>query len=1028
MSKTTNSYRHLSTCLLNSLPGMYYRCSNDSDNTLFLLSERCITLTGYNTEELIQKNLVTLVYAEDVKQVGARYKLITPDTPACTMEYRIYDKSGNLRWVRDTACGIINEDGTILELEGNIQDITKEKLALTGKSGYNTGNVSLEILNEPFNQAILDSLTSEIGVVRGDGTIVYINDAWKNFSKENGELNLGRTCLGANYFAVCEVATADGDAYSAQALAGLKKVLNNEAENFTMEYPCNSPCSERWFILSVTTLHTNERLAVVRHDNITARKKTEQALQENKILVENIYDALPEAVIIINESGHITRWDAKSEALFGWKECDVIGKTLTETIIPEHFGAMHSAGLKLHMETGEQHVLGKTIETRARLQNGNELDVRLMITKTVLNEKAHFIGFIHDISVRKIAEQKIRESEERYRALYERNLAGFYKADLNNIILECNDAFANILGFNTASEIIGKHARELYSNLTYDNFVKSVNEKGGKIKGWESLIETRDGKKIYLMENASLIVDNAGEPLFMEGTLIDISVSKEAETALLKNKRRYKNLLDNMNDGFLVDDIDGKVTFANQRYCEIFGMTKDDIAHLILEDYVAPESRELLRDRHNRRIAGEHVPDTFEYEGLRKDGLRIWLEVRVSAIVENGKIRGTQSIIRDVTEKKNKEIEFKKLAELNRKIIDSSDELFYVIEVINEFSFNNPIVYISNKAMEFYGITEESIFSNPRLWINAIHPDDAEQVIESTHTLFAQKKPVSRIYRNRHAVTGEYIWLYDYVQPILDDSGRITELYGSVKNITDLKDKEAHLKKTANELNDRYNELMQFNYIVSHNLRAPIANIIGLTNILNIPSMSVEEKPMIIQHIQTSTQKMDDLINDLNTILSARSTLNTRKATVSIPQLLRSITDTLQSQIAESGTRIKTTIPENAEEIFTIKSYLESTLYNLISNAIKYKSPLRAPEITLTVQKIKEQMIITVTDNGMGIDLERHGKYMFGLYKRFHLEAEGKGLGLHMTKTQIESMGGKITVESEFGTSTTFTISLPASS
>ncbi len=245
-------------------------------------------------------------------------------------------------------------------------------------------------------------------------------------------------------------------------------------------------------------------------------------------------------------------------------------------------------------------------------------------------------------------------------------------------------------------------------------------------------------------------------------------------------------------------------------------------------------------------------------------------------------------------------------------------------------------------------------------------------------------------------------------------------------NITELKNKELELQKTAAELSDKFNELMQFNYIVSHNLRAPIANIIGLTSILTMPGINEAEKPNIVHHIQSSTLKMDELINELNMILATRSNLNTKKSIVSLPQLVHSITDTLEKQISDSGTIVTTDIPENANEIFTVKSYLESTLYNLINNAIKYKSPEHIPEVVIVTRKVNDNIIIKISDNGLGIDLLRYGSDVFGLYKRFHLEVEGKGLGLYMAKTQIESLGGKISIESAPSKGTIFTITLPA--
>lgn len=247
----------------------------------------------------------------------------------------------------------------------------------------------------------------------------------------------------------------------------------------------------------------------------------------------------------------------------------------------------------------------------------------------------------------------------------------------------------------------------------------------------------------------------------------------------------------------------------------------------------------------------------------------------------------------------------------------------------------------------------------------------------------------------------------------------------AITDETERKKQEEQLKKTVKELNNRNNELMQFNYIVSHNLRSPIANLIGLSTLINTPDLKEKDKPKILDYIHQSALKMDDQIKDLNVVLSARSALNEIKERVSFPFLIESILNTLALQINESVIVIQTEIHPDAIEIFSIKSYLESILYNLISNAIKYKSSIRTPTLRIEIKKIGGAFEIKVSDNGIGIDLNLYGDYVFGLYKRFNLEIEGKGLGLHMTKNQVEALGGTITVESVLDKGTIFSITLP---
>jgi PAS domain S-box-containing protein len=144
---------------------------------------------------------------------------------------------------------------------------------------------------------------------------------------------------------------------------------------------------------------------------------------------------------------------------------------------------------------------------------------------------------------------------------------------------------------------------------------------------------------------------------------------KRAEEALRASEARYQRVVENIGDGLLMDDREGRVVFANDRFLELFGLERGDLDGLVLEDYVAPEHREALRDRHERRMRGEEVPGVFEYEGVRKDGSRIWVEVRVSRIVENGETIGTQSALRDVTASKRSEQERRALEDQLRHVL-----------------------------------------------------------------------------------------------------------------------------------------------------------------------------------------------------------------------------------------------------------------------------------------------------------------------------------------------------------------------
>lgn len=401
-----------------------------------------------------------------------------------------------------------------------------------------------------------------------------------------------------------------------------------------------------------------------------------------------------------------------------------------------------------------------------------------------------------------------------------------------------------------------------------------------------------------------------------------------------------------------------------------------------------------------------------------------WIEDRIVPKINTaGVVTELYGSARDITELRKTTIELEDKNRLVSRIITSSDQFFYIVSLNPENTFINNFSYLSWQIEKIQGSTMEEIHNNPLGWLESIHPDDVEHVKNINRQMFSNREPVMRTYRVKHARTGEYVWLEDYVAPVADESGHIAELYGSVRDITAQKKAELEREQLIRELSNKYNQLMQFNYIVSHNLRAPVAHILGLARLLHT-NISAADKETTLEYIQEAAMALDDLLQDLNVILSTRSMLNEKTETFLLADVIRIVCNNLKNEIKKSKAVIETDIHPQASEIASIKSYIQSAIFNLITNAIKYRSPERPPIVRIEATKYDGKTIITVADNGMGINLGTHGDRLFGLYNRFHLEHEGKGLGLYMTKTQIESLGGQITVDSVEGVGTTFTIIL----
>lgn len=246
-----------------------------------------------------------------------------------------------------------------------------------------------------------------------------------------------------------------------------------------------------------------------------------------------------------------------------------------------------------------------------------------------------------------------------------------------------------------------------------------------------------------------------------------------------------------------------------------------------------------------------------------------------------------------------------------------------------------------------------------------------------------------------------------------------------VLDITNKKEQEINKNKVTNDLMQRNKDLEQFTFIVSHNLRAPVANIIGLTSLLKDEYSLNEDKLKIINGLDLSITRLDEVIGDLNNILQLRVQIDEPKKYIDLKNLILDIQVSISNTIANIEVDIQTNF-NSCTEIKSIKSYLYSIFYNLISNSIKYRKQEKKLIIQISSSISKNHIELIYQDNGIGIDLFKNGNQVFGLYKRFHLnQAEGKGVGLYMVKTQVEALGGSISIESEINKGTEFKIQFP---
>lgn len=232
----------------------------------------------------------------------------------------------------------------------------------------------------------------------------------------------------------------------------------------------------------------------------------------------------------------------------------------------------------------------------------------------------------------------------------------------------------------------------------------------------------------------------------------------------------------------------------------------------------------------------------------------------------------------------------------------------------------------------------------------------------------------------------------------------------------------AELQKVSTDLARQNEQLKDFAQIISHNLRAPVSNLSTLLDLYKVDSAN-EQKEAYIEQLGDVSDKLLKTISDLSEVVNIRTGNEIKKETLSFQDVFNDTKESLSAIIDSEEAEVTANFSQ-LEEIEYNSSYLHSIFLNLLSNALKYKSPERKPKVHFETYRVNNKLVLTCKDNGLGIDLNKYGDKIFKLNKTFHNNSDARGVGLFITKNQIETMGGTISVESEVNTGSTFIINL----
>ena len=382
---------------------------------------------------------------------------------------------------------------------------------------------------------------------------------------------------------------------------------------------------------------------------------------------------------------------------------------------------------------------------------------------------------------------------------------------------------------------------------------------------------------------------------------------------------------------------------------------------------------------------------------------------------EKGKAIRMIGALQDITKQKEEELRLKLLETV---ILQTKESI-----VISEANFNKnflpKIIYVNPAFTNMTGYKSEEIINNSLV------------LLRGRNTEIEVLKRIAKIIKNKEEGLLEIkcykkdkteFWLRFTLIPIYNSENELSNWVSIQRDVTEEKNQEKEKEQLIKELTQNNKDLKQFSYITSHNLRAPMSNLIGLLNLIEDITIEDPELKEIINGFSKSTHLLNETIEDLTKVMIIKDNTSIQKENISLKEIFENVFSQLTNQIEIHKPILKLDL-EKVSVFNTNKAYMESILLNLLTNSLKYKSDDRILRITIIASQIDENTIkLSFKDNGIGIDLDKNRDKVFGLYQRFHDYPDSKGLGLYLVKSQVEAMKGSISIESQVNKGTIITL------
>lgn len=602
-------------------------------------------------------------------------------------------------------------------------------------------------------------------------------------------------------------------------------------------------------------------------------------------------------------------------------------------------------------------------------------------------------------------------------ALFEQSAEAAFLLNQSGVYQKVNTKFAQLLGQPVAQLLGTSFVASLDPNEEAQHQLQLARAAAGEVVRYQARV---------VQDTGPIVVDFQLLPPLSQGQVYGLAQPLaerlHLSSALLERERQLTIVFNSLADVTFVLEVEAgdryRFAFVNESFSRTTGLPVSQVTGRYVEEIIPEPSLSLVR-RHYQQAVRTRERVVWQETSTYPNG-QVTGEVSVTPVCDSsGYCHQLVGVVHDLTKEKRVEEELRRSNERFRYALKATSDAIY------DWNIADDTLHWGEGWAELFGYSPEPTpFSR---WAEAVHPDDQARVVQGRRQAVASgTAPLWQAeYRLRRA-DGSWASVLDRGHLLRSAAGEVVRMLGALQDITERQQVAAQQRLLTQKLSQQNSDLQEFTYIISHNLRSPLANALGYTELL--PRLD-KHQPVFaeaLQHLGTSLRQLDEVVTDVNGLLSLRDEqASYHPEPVGLAAVCQLALQSLQAPLhACGGTLVSTLAPEL--HVMGSRAYLHSIFYNLISNALKYRSDARPLQIEVAgLASPSGTVILTVRDNGQGFDRARAGTDIFQLYRRFHASTGGRGVGLFLVKAHMEAMGGQISVQSQVDTGTEFTLQFP---